>query len=254
MNKPIILLLILTCSCKSVYLYTVAQNVKPKVDQTEPNSKGFVYENDSLTMTYNFWSEHGSLAFVLYNKLSIPIYVDWKKSSFIYNGGKFDYWKDQTNVSSVSQANSYQYMGTIDPTSPYQLFNISRSASVSLVSKDERVTFIPPHSYIFVCRFLITATVLPGVYLSSTKEVINPRNLFSKTCKVQYDEYWHLNTPLTFRNFLTFSTTEKFESEFYVDNSFYISSVQQLRLSLFESYEDDKMFQDSSYKMFYQNE
>jgi hypothetical protein len=51
----------------------------------------YAFENDTLKIVYDFWAERGILFFSIYNKLDIPIYLDWKKCSFIKNGDKYDY-------------------------------------------------------------------------------------------------------------------------------------------------------------------
>lgn len=37
------------------------------------------------------------------------------------------------------------------------------------------------------------------------------------------------DTPVFFRNFFTYSTTEKFEKESYIDNGFYVSKIIQMK-------------------------
>ena len=43
----------------------------------------YVYENDTIKITYAFWHEQGLMTLGIYNKLKIPLYIDWKKSSYI---------------------------------------------------------------------------------------------------------------------------------------------------------------------------
>ena len=54
----------------------------------------FVYEDDSVKVVYTFWKKKGLMAFDVFNKLDVPVYIDWKKSSFVYNDYKMDYWVD----------------------------------------------------------------------------------------------------------------------------------------------------------------
>ena len=74
----------------------------------------------------------------------------------------------------------------------------------------------------------------------------------SKKVAVVHSNYTSDETPLSFRNFLTFSTSENFTNEFYADNGFYISwitimSYRQFRgLDMGTNFEypfaDDKRF------------
>jgi uncharacterized protein YcfL len=43
----------------------------------ETDTDGFyVYENDSLKITYSFWKAKGLMTFSIYNKLKKPLYID----------------------------------------------------------------------------------------------------------------------------------------------------------------------------------
>ena len=46
--------------------------------------------------------------------------------------------------------------------------------------------------------------------------------------------YLPSNSPVRFRNFLTYSTTENFVAESYIDNAFYNSRIDELSLSDFQ--------------------
>ena len=47
-------------------------------------NEDFVFENDTVKISYFFWAKRGVIAFEIFNKLDKPLYVDWKKSSYIY--------------------------------------------------------------------------------------------------------------------------------------------------------------------------
>lgn len=99
------------------------------------SNNSWVFENDTLKIVYDFYDSYGKMNFLIYNKLSSPIYIDWKNSSFIYNGNKFNYWVDQTKSSS---------QGIIAPISSSVPFAITKSKQK--IEKLERITFIPPNS------------------------------------------------------------------------------------------------------------
>ena len=50
-----------------------------------------------------------------------------------------------------------------------------------------------------------------------------------KNVTVDYIEMSKNESTFSFRNFLTISTTEKFENEIYIDNGFYISRVNKIK-------------------------
>ena len=57
----------------------------------------FEYENDTISVTYSFWEMNGTIEMLIRNKLNQPIYIDWKKCSFITGETKHDYWDGTTD-------------------------------------------------------------------------------------------------------------------------------------------------------------
>ncbi len=67
------------------------------IDNSIKKEKGFyVYENDDVRIVYSFWHDNGIMSFSLYNKLNKPIYIDWKKSSFVNKQQRFPYYSNST--------------------------------------------------------------------------------------------------------------------------------------------------------------
>jgi len=65
--------------------------------------------------------------------------------------------------------------------------------------------------------------VYDGTYVTGSIKVHLSFSQFSKE-----------NSPLSFRSYITYSTDEKFLSEFYIDNLFYISQITQMPISTFD--------------------
>ena len=76
--------------------YEYVQILRTQSSGLAAKKEGWVFENDSVKISYNFNSRGGLMAFKLYNKLNRPLYLDWKNSSFIYNGEKNNYWIEET--------------------------------------------------------------------------------------------------------------------------------------------------------------
>lgn len=211
MKKSILLcisaIVMFLCSCKTVQVYETT----PTANIVERNNK-FVFENDTVKIIYSFWEDRGVLSYTLYNKLSIPIYIDWKKCSFIKNGEKLDYWVDEVNSKSVSKSKS----------NLYSAYYFSADATTKTVTntnavKPERVIFIAPNSSIKRQQFVL----YPYAYQSLEK--------------VKSISYTAETTPLIFRNFISISTTENFEKEYYVDNGFYVSNRLEISKGKFSA-------------------
>ncbi len=171
-----------------------------------PSKQGkFTFENDSIRVKYDFWGENGVMSYEINNKMDKPIYIDWKKSSYIVNTVKLDYWQEEERVITSSVYQQYLNKNNTNPV------GYGVSVSQGKVIKEERVTFIPPKSNYYRTQFRISTQQLD----------------FSKDT-ISYDS---LSTPLNFRNFLTYSTNEHFEKESYINSDFYIGKVYNKMIS-----------------------
>jgi len=85
---------LLMTSCNREYI----QILRTKSVGLTEKKQGWVFENDSVRINYNFNELGGIMSFSLFNKLDKPVYLDWKNSSFIYNGEKNNYWIEESNT------------------------------------------------------------------------------------------------------------------------------------------------------------
>jgi len=197
---------------------------------TEIKDKRFVYENDTVKITYVFWAERGVMAFDVFNKMKKPIFIDWKNSSFIYNGNKTNYWRDEINSKSVSS-----YVGS---TNILFLDNDISSTSSGVVYsnsnivKPERITFIPPQSNFQFSSFLLFSNAY-NLGEHDKSSIVSRNDNPKKTTVVYYKDFTNENSPLKFRNFLSISFSENSQDYFYVDNFFYLSSVNEMDIRHF---------------------
>ena len=244
--SKIVLSLILSSvlvGCSPVYMQlfkTDSQNI-PHTEHT------YNYENDTVKITYSFWADEGIMAFSIFNKSDKPLYIDWKKSNYISNSNKFNYWEDIEYTKGASVGMGYMYQKTLykpfflveitpDSYSQYEgLINagaVSVSAEAEVTSsvkkKPERVTFIPPHTYIYKSQYYLTVEFYKdwGVKGKDYEGLKEPRSdKPNRTTEVFIKRFSKSNSPIVFRNFLTFSFKEDFTEEFYVDNEFYIKEI-----------------------------
>jgi hypothetical protein len=157
-----------------------------------PRTTGYVFENDSIRIVYDFWSMQGQMSFELWNKLNVPIFIDWKNSAFIKNGEKFDYYIDRTVTNSKE--------------SGYYAYGVATKKGQNVSIRDERVTSVPPKTKITVNKYKIMD--LPDI----------PGNLLNKT-------YNNITSILTFRNYMAYSLSESLENTTYIDNAFYLTKA-----------------------------
>lgn len=240
---PLAVFLLLLAGCKVWHV----QVYKPEAIGLSKSENMFTYENDTLGINYFFWADGGNMRFRIYNKSSKPIYIDWKKSNYISNSYKYDYWSDKTQSTTLSSSlgRYFSYKDSVQFPKIVGYSTISNSVSVgsTVTVKQERITFIPPKSYII--RY-VNYKIMTDYYhfvdgdRNFTRET-EPLNEISKdSTKVVTKSFDKDNTPLDFRNFLTLSFKEDFGSEFYVDNEFYIKEIKVMDARHFSYYRLDK--------------
>lgn len=203
-----VLILLYACTPKAQLITLRGNNVVPATD-------GLVLNTDTLTLRYSFYSDRGLMTLTLYNKLPVPLYVDWKKSAFIVGKNKLDYWYDVANVN--LSTNRY-----------YHFWPTSVSTTEGTISKEDQVTFIPPKTQITKQTFV----VMPGGQLplqgQPTLKQEQPAYYGAspgKLVNIQAYSYLPNQSPLRFRNFLTLSTQRDFQKEFYLDTNFWAAEV-----------------------------
>ena len=181
----------------------------------------YVYETDTLRITYSFWALKGVVSFEVHNKLDKPIYINWKRSAFIENSSKLNYWVDEETISSTYYG-GYLYQGPLLRPSGV----ISRESSVK--TKPERTTFIPPKSNYYRSQFYLMP--LENYRLDKNSEVLETTRTGKpkRLTKVYFENFTRQNSPHVFRNFLTFSLSEDFKDEFNIDNEFYLSKTLEM--------------------------
>lgn len=233
MKKIIYIAVILILSSCNPIQYI--QIFETESTNTKIENNCFVYETDTVKITYSFWAEKGILSFAIYNKLDIPLYIDWKKSAYISNSNKLNYWVDEEQSNAISSYGNYYYSG------PLLKAGYSESSGTGLTTttkiKIERITFIPPKSNYYRSQFYL----LPITYFQQSKILLlcnevdridNPK----KKTKIYESKYYKNYSPLVFRNFLTLSLSEDIKQEFYVDNEFYISNIKEMAKGRFSSF------------------
>lgn len=199
-------------------------------------SKEGVCENSDIRINYDFWSEDGVTYFSIYNKADKPMYIDWKRSVFVYNDWKNDYWIEKTTTQTyMVPVGSGKTLGYVPKVSTVWA---------------ERYTFIPPHTYVSVP---MTYVILNnGLQVTTTTSESGKSTMVisqslqkqpdAKSMKVKIDKTTGKGTvnawvktysndmanPNRFRNFLTYSFDEKFNTEKYIENDFYVSKVTEM--------------------------
>lgn len=178
----------------------------PDAKRTDNN---FVYENDTVKVTYSFWGNGGVMSFVIFNKTDRPLYIDWSRSSMIVNSNNTFYYNDSLAAVSYNQT---------------------------------AVGFLPPKTQI---KQSISPMVTRNISDWSNFETqYQIRNDTRKTeTKIFSRQFSKDKSPVIFRNFLTLSDHQDFQNSFFVDNAFYVAEVQAMDVRNFMKQKSDNLWE-----------
>lgn len=202
-------------------------------------SKEGVCENSDIKITYDMWAEDGITYFSIYNKADKPMYIDWKRSVFVYNDWKNDYWVEKSTTESY-----------VVPSGVGKNVTFERKVSTVVA---ERYTFIPPHTYVSVPMTYIImnnslqsneeTTASGKTKILITQSLKNDKNATKTTipassgkgnAKVYVKTFTKENSSNRFRNFLTYAFDEKFATEKFIENDFYVNKITEMTKKNFD--------------------
>ncbi len=213
LSSAVLILLILS-SCSQYQYITINGNTHPN------NEQKFVAENDTAKIVYSFNGANFPVTVEVFNKLNKPLYVDWTKSALIIDGQTLSFWQDRAQLNgSTSGYTTKAWEGVY-----YHWGDISGT-----LTKDERVSFIAPQSYIKATRFYLKSRPFDTRnHVSVKKESANSSN-----GEVYWKEYTFdkQTSPLRFKSYITLSTDKDFSTGFHFTNSFWVKGISQTIVS-----------------------
>jgi hypothetical protein len=267
----VMVFLITSCNPPTTIMHSGVLLMNIRSSDCSLNDHFLTFENDTIRIVYILWAERGRLNIYIHNKLSRPLYIDWKKCSYITGSTKHDYWQETTtlvtNSSSFSFAEGYsitdfffkQFHSKLNASTFTSSYNSASSSgnSITRIEKPERITFIPPGTTIAVGLFTLyendniniptnqliskdTTVLVKNQVIQVTRRY--KRRIFEvdslvngpMNIKLFYIDFDSEKSPFSFRSFITYSTDEKFAVEAYVNNSFYLARVTQMPISTFD--------------------
>jgi hypothetical protein len=211
-----ILLVISQMGCnKALYQVFDVKSADPKLD-----AASMVYNAGDVKVSYDFWSEGGIVSFRVQNATTKPIYIDWDRSHFILNGLSREYYGDLSSNVSVATVNNNSKGGLLS----YGKFKFSASTSRQFGLRTKKIVEIPAGASVTVADFNVSENIVADCELKIP--------LLKKTAA---KEYTAENSPLIFRNYLTYySSRAETEGEgTIIDNSFYVANITSMKMKEF---------------------
>lgn len=186
----------------------------------------YEFENDTLKIAYNFWAPSGQMEFTIINKLSVPLYVNWKSSALMLNGTKYNYYSE--SYKQTTKGKSGGYILSIPADGLAHNFQAGNTSSVTYVEKNDPVSFILPNS----AQTFHFATLYNEYAYKMNKDAVSkevPRtDNEDKTTKIKTSDFTEQTSPVSFRNFLSLSLKEDISTPFYLDHSFYVGNITEM--------------------------
>lgn len=204
--KNVVLLVVISLftSCSSTYFYATLDTPNDYVEKVENGD--FLLETDSLWVAYCFKGENAPIQITAFNKLDVPLYIDWNRSALIMDGMALTYAGDKFNYSE-------------------EWSEWGRHVSVA---NSDNTTFIPPNTMVSEIPFYLS----PNFEQISKKEYRKSYlgNKSSESVSVNRIDYNEENSPLRFQSYLTvYAQPEKpmiFLQNFYLRNIIKTSGVK----------------------------
>lgn len=221
-----LLVIVSVTSCNKQMIQLM--KLSPVESQFTEYNKEYVFENDTVRIAYRFWVDHGKFEFSVENKLNIPIYIDWKKSNLIYNGKPNVYWLEETVVKSNSVTSGVGVRGRYGVA-----YGSAVTTGESIERPKERITFLPPASSIERNEYSIESAFYYLMDLTIEANIVPNESNPKKMTNVFVQKFGDDSSPIQMTNFLTFSTKENFENEWFLENNFYLAEISEMELKHF---------------------
>lgn len=211
MRYALLLLLFpfLFTSCRT-YQYFALTGENIRVD----SSFRFAEEQDSLRVEYDFNGNNGPVAITIVNKMTRPVFVNWKRSALIMGDEARSYYSPDIRIN-----------GWVDGTSVNLGSGVRvQSGSVTGVGRQEEgMDFIPPGSR----KTRVAGSVTNGPLRELSFDNANRKPIEDQEGqpKVRYFNYESAGSPLRFRSYMSFCFSETGADAFTREHRFYVSEV-----------------------------
>src|SRR5262245_48114299 len=113
------LLFILSLGSCTSYNYITMDSTEIPLGRT----KAFLWETDTISVSYNFSGEGGQMIVTVFNKSNQPLFINWKKSAVIRDGMIVSLFNRNVMANGVIATDSYH--AGAGQTAGYSRFSVS---------------------------------------------------------------------------------------------------------------------------------
>ncbi len=234
----IFLILVLFFSCTPQTYYQLFETKSDDLKQTRDE---LIFENEDIQISYNFWADKGNGTFVITNLKTKDIFIDLKRSHLIINDVAFTYFQNRSYTIPKIPVFSYLDDEEIKKQRNIQFAGItqkkvSKQSSEVVIFNEERFICIPPKSSQKIFGFNLQSNLYRDCNLLR----------FPRSEEIIYSEFSSDNTPLKYRNRISYGFSELNASEKQIENIFWVSKITNYSEKEFINYSNLKFCQDSS--------
>ena len=188
-----------------------------EVRQNQANE--FVFENDSVKLSYNFNGQDGPIKMKIRNKLQQPVYIDWKRSALIINDRAISYSPGTVAIEGTMAASSFSWAKDYATT-------WGRVDATAQLPPD--IEFIPPHTYVTKRLIGITNEALsnlPDSVFSKKKVPVMDGQSYETIKQALFTAE---TSPLSFRSYLTIMVGDTLPRPVNYQHHFYVSELVKM--------------------------
>lgn len=227
MKNLLFYLLIAACvpllgSCSSYYYSTLSSSDR---EGDENMKEGFIQENDTVRISYNFYGENAPVSITIYNKLNEPLFVDWTRSSLIIDDEATSYYNEsvaiQGNIESDSYSDMYRWGRRTSST-----YGGSVGTFSGEVTLPKGISFIPPRSKVNKSSLMLSNLPFDNIPKKEYTKVGVPK-VNNEVVNVLIKEFTEEDSPVRFRSYLTLYADNPDTAPMTFERSFYVSRLMK---------------------------
>jgi hypothetical protein len=196
---------------------TKSQFVTVKSDAPASGFSTYFFENDSMKVSYTFKGYNCPVNVQVYNKLSVPLYIQWTKSALIIDGKTVPFWKDESSFSSGTYTTEIDWGGV----------SSSHSNTHGTIKRPESVSFIAPQSSVTNSRLYLKEKFFKVASHPKAKKSKKKIFLLDGPITANHYEFKKEDSPFQFKTYLTISTEQDGSNPTHITNSFWVAEVLQ---------------------------
>ncbi|MES2616776.1 MAG: hypothetical protein V4613_02800 [Bacteroidota bacterium] len=225
-----------------------------KLDSTEVvfKDKKFIFENDEILISYNFWSNGINKPYTIYNKTDSIIFLDMENSHYAINGKGNSYYRNRvlTSQNTTGSETAINWASKYFNTPLIETSSVKSSNTNGVYIFEPTIVRIYPKTFVDIWGL----NFIPVQFLSCDLKPASA-NSSKSTLVIQRDK-----TPISIVNSLKYGFSLKQEKNHTIVNNFWVSEVTNydpfdfvgtFKINYCESSEWKEIFRYESANSFY---